>query len=309
MAYSRLLAYYLFFALMLSQMHASSVHAQTTASPNVVRVGIYVLQIGKFDLSTGSYTVDFYLSMSCDGKCNLGSFEFMDGRADSIILQENTTNERFYRIQGEFYENLDLQKYPFDSHNLHIEIEDTTLTKQYLVYQPDPSNSGLDPRVIIVGWNVAGWNASVVDHFYPPYNQTYSRYIFSIALNRPGLTSGFNMFLPVFFVVFIALISMLLVGSRLESRILLTVTALLAAVFFQFTLDSTLPPLGYLTFADKFMIATYIIIVATLAISILLLKYNDKKDLIKSEKIQYYTVRIMPIVTILIYAYTFLSFR
>ena len=140
---------------------------------------------------------------------------------------------------------------------------------------------GWTPRVIIVGWNVAGWNASVVDHFYPPYNQTYSRYVFSVTLNRPGLTSGLNMFLPVFFVVFIALISMLLVGSRLESRILLTVTALLAAVFFQFTLDSTLPPLGYLTFADKFMIATYVIIVATLAIAILLLKYNDRKDTVK----------------------------
>jgi hypothetical protein len=305
---NRLLAYLLFLTLLLIQVHASTVHAQASTL-NVVKVGIYVLQIGKFDLSSGSYTVDFYLSMTCNGKCNLGSFEFMDGRADNIVVIENTTNAKFYRIEGTFFENLDLQKYPFDSHNLKIEIEDTTLTTQNLVYTPDPSNSGLDPRVIIVGWDVVGWNASVVDHFYPPYNQTYSRYIFSVTLNRPGLTSGLNMFLPVFFVVFIALISMLLVGSRLESRILLTVTALLAAVFFQFTLDSTLPPLGYLTFADKFMIATYVIIVATLAVSILLLKYNDKKDTVKAAKIQYYTVRIMPIVTILIYAYTFLSFR
>lgn len=308
MSRSRLLVYLLFFTLLLTQVYGTTARAQ--APPlNVVKVGIYVLQIGKFDLSSGSYTVDFYLSMTCDGKCNLGSFEFVDGRADKIDVIQNTTNAKFYRIEGTFFENLDLQKYPFDSHNLKIEIEDTTLTNQYLVYKSDPSNSGLDPRVIIVGWNVAGWNASVVDHFYPPYNQTYSRYVFSVTLNRPGLTSGLNMFLPVFFVVFIALISMLLVGSRLESRILLTVTALLAAVFFQFTLDSTLPPLGYLTFADKFMIATYVIIVATLAIAILLLKYNDRKDMVRSEKIQYYTVRIMPIVTILIYAYTFLSFR
>lgn len=304
---SQLLAYLIFLTLLLS-LQASTAHAQAPTA-NVVKVGIYVLQIGKFDLSSGSYTVDFYLSMTCNGKCNLGSFEFMDGRADNIVVIQNTTNAKFYRIEGTFFENLDLQKYPFDSHNLKIEIEDTTLTNHYLVYQPDQSNSGLDSRVIIVGWNVAGWNASVVDHFYPPYNQTYSRYIFSVTLNKPGLTSGLNMFLPVFFVVFISLISMLLVGSRLESRILLTVTALLAAVFFQFTLDSTLPPLGYLTFADKFMIATYVIIVATLAISILLLKYNDRKDTVKAAKIQYYTVRLMPIVTILIYAYTFLSFR
>lgn len=307
MAYGRLLAYCLFFALLVSQMHTSTVHAQAP-TPNVVKVGIYVLQVGKFDLSTGSYTIDFYLSMSCDGKCNLGSFEFMNGRADNVILQENTTNDRFYRIQGEFYENLDLQRYPFDSHTLRIEIEDTSLTKEHLVYQPDPSNSGLDSRVIIVGWNIVGWTANVVDHYYPPYNQTYSRYTFSIAIDRPGITSGLNMFLPVFFLVFVTLISMLLVGTRLETRILLTVTVLLAAVFFQFTLDSTLPPLGYLTFADKFMIVTYAIIVSTLVIAILLLKYNDKKDTVRSERIQYYTLRMMPIATILIYAITFLFF-
>jgi hypothetical protein len=276
---------------------------------NVVKVGIYVLQIGKFDLTTGSYTIDFYLSMSCVGKCNLGSFEFMDGTADNERLIENTTNERFYRIQGSFYENLDLRSYPFDSHVLKIEIEDENLPVQQLVYQPDPGNSGLDPRVIVVGWNISGWNASVVDHYYPPYNQTYSRYVFSVMIDRPGFESGLNMFLPVFFVVFIALASMLLVGDRLESRILLTVTALLAAVFFQFTLDSTLPPLGYFTFADKFMIATYIIIIAPLIIGILLLKYNDKKDLHKSERIQYYTVRAMPVAAIIIYVITFLSFR
>jgi len=305
-----LLACFLLCATLAIQIHVPSAQAQVESpTQNVVKVGIYVLQIGKFDLSTGSYTIDFYLSMACNGKCNLGSFEFMDGRADTETLIENTTNERLYRIQGSFYENLDLQDYPFDSHTLKIEIEDQNLPKQQLVYQPDIATSGLDERIIIVGWNISGWNASVVDHYYAPFNQTYSRYIFSIMISRPGLTSGLNMFLPVFFVVFVSLISMLLVGNRLESRILLTVTALLAAVFFQFTLDSTLPPLGYLTFADKFMIATYIVIISTLAIAILLLKYNDKKDLSKSEKIQYYTVRAMPVVTIIIYAITFLSFR
>ena len=308
MQQARVLACFLLCAALLAQSHLPSAQAQPPG-PNVVRVGVYVLQIGKLDLTTGSYTIDFYLSMSCDGKCSLGTFEFMDGRADTISLEENTTNERFYRIQGEFFENLDLRSYPFDSHALKIEIEDTTRPKDQLVYQPDLAASGVDQRVILVGWNVSGWSANVVDHYYPPLNQTYSRYIFSVNLDRPGVTSGMNMFLPVFFLVFISLISMLLVGNRLESRILLTVTALLAAVFFQFTLDSTLPPLGYLTFADKFMIASYMIIIATLVISILLLKYNDRKDLRKSERIQYYTVRLMPVATVIVYVITFLSFR
>jgi hypothetical protein len=191
---------------------------------------------------------------------------------------------------------------------LKVEIEDTTLTKDQLVYEPDPANSGLDPNFIVVGWVVSGWKAASVDHFYPPYNQTYSRYVFTITIARPGFTSAVNMFLPVFFLVLIYLVSMLLVGNRLESRIILTVTALLAAVFFQFTLDSTLPPLGYFTFADKFMIATYMIMVSTLVVAIILLKYNDRKDMVKSERIQSYSIRIIPALAVLIYAVTFLLF-
>jgi hypothetical protein len=39
---------------------------QTSKGPDKVRVGIYILNIGKFDLSTGLYTIDFYLNLKSD---------------------------------------------------------------------------------------------------------------------------------------------------------------------------------------------------------------------------------------------------
>src|SRR5208337_4315599 len=54
-----------------------------------------------------SYTIDFYLSMRCATVgCNFGSFEFMNGRASSISLEENTTTEKLWRIQASLYENM-----------------------------------------------------------------------------------------------------------------------------------------------------------------------------------------------------------
>ena len=35
---------------------------------NEISIGIYILNIGKFDISTGSYTVDFYMSLKCSKK-------------------------------------------------------------------------------------------------------------------------------------------------------------------------------------------------------------------------------------------------
>jgi len=280
-------------------------------SPNTVLVGVYVLNVGKVDLSTGGYTVDFYLSMRCAAaKCDLGNFEFMNGRAVSSRLEENSTNERFWRIQADLYENLDLHDYPFDSHTLVIRIEDVSLTTQNLTYAPDPSNSGVDPSVVVVGWTVSGWNQKVVDHYYQVYNQTYSQYIFSVTLHREP-TSAFEVFIPVFFLAFIALVAMLMYGkisSVFENRILLTASLLVAAVLFQFSLDSSLPPLGYLTFADIFMLATYVIIVSALITGIMVLRYTHKHDLKKVERIHSLSIRILPAVTVIIYVAIFLRF-
>ena len=42
-----------------------------------VQVGVYVLNLGKFDVSTGAFTADFYMSMKCDAECST-DFEFMN---------------------------------------------------------------------------------------------------------------------------------------------------------------------------------------------------------------------------------------
>lgn len=285
-------------------------YAQTSspAGSNVVEVGVYVLNIGRFDLASGSYTVDFYLSMRCaTSNCNMGSFEFMNGRATSTRQIEDTPVEKFWRIEANLYENLNLQSYPFDSHKLTIKIEDTSLTKQNLTYAVDQRNSGLDSSIVIVGWSEVGWSQEVVDHYYQAYNQTYSQYVFSVTLTREP-ANVLEIFIPVFFLTFIALIAMLMYGkvsSVLESRILLTASVLIAAVLYQFTLDISIPPLGYLTFVDKFMIVTYAIIVSCLVLGVMVLRYHHREAMAESERIQFYSVRIMPFMTLLIYVLLF----
>jgi hypothetical protein len=283
--------------------------AQATPTQNTVLVGVYVLNVGEVDLRTGSYTMDFYLSMRCPTvKCNFGSFEFMNGRASSISLEENTTTEKIWRIQGSFYENLDLHNYPFDSHSLNVQIEDQLLTTQNLTYQPDPKYSGIAPSIVVVGWSVSGWSQSVADDYYQVYNQTYSRYSFSLTLDREP-TSAVAIFIPVLLLTFIALLATLMYGdasSVFENRILLSASLLIAAVLFQFSLDSNLPPLGYLTFADWFMIATYFIMAGGLVSGILVLNYHHRKDRAKLERIHRYSTRLLPVAAIILYLLVFL---
>ena len=120
--------------------------------------------------------------------------------------------------------------------------------------------------------------------------------------------SATEIFIPVFFLALIALIAMLMYGDAstvLENRILLTAFALVAAVLFQFSLNSNLPPHGYLTFADKLMIVTYGIMIIGLLIGIMLLNWHHKRDIARSNLIQFYSIRIVPILAIIVYVLTF----
>jgi hypothetical protein len=53
------------------------------------------------------------------------------------------------------------------------------------------------------------------------------------------------------------------------------------------------------------MIATYGIIVSCLVVGIMVLKYHHREEMVESERIQFYSVRLMPVVTLIIYAILF----
>jgi hypothetical protein len=92
----------------------AGVAGQPEAGPHVVRVGVYVLNVGKLDTSTGAFTVDFYLSFSSDNESDPGAFEFANGRATSVDRSVDEPGEKFYRIQASLVDNLNLSRYPFD---------------------------------------------------------------------------------------------------------------------------------------------------------------------------------------------------
>lgn len=279
----------------------------TSSGPTVVYVGVYVLNVGTFDVSTGTYTVDFYLDLLCNSTCDPSGFEFMNGRATSETLLINSSNELFYRIQASLSTNIDLKDYPFDSHSLPIEMEDQINTADTQVYQYNASDSGVDPAVTLVGWQLTGANATVVNHYYAPYDQTYSRFVYNINIQRIVLASMLKTFLPVVFIVLVGLLALLIEeNNMLWTRISIITSALIAAVMFHLNIASSLPPVGYLTFADKFMIVTYISLVLSLLSSILMVMHSKSGEKKEAKRISQIALYVIPIVTILGYALIFI---
>ena len=98
--------------------------------PITVSMGVYIVNIGRFDVGTGSFTADFYLWFSWKGNWSLEGdasgkafperFELMNGKIDKITLLDSSRNLQggynylLYRIQASLTNPVNLQNYPLD---------------------------------------------------------------------------------------------------------------------------------------------------------------------------------------------------
>jgi hypothetical protein len=280
---------------------------QQPALSQEVGVGVYVLNLGKFDITAGSFTADFYLSFKCENACPPDNFEFINGRAASIDKIIDGPNEKFYRIQANLNSQIDLRSFPFDSQKMQIILEDKKSASETLRYAPLKEESGIDESISFSGWDIGGWDAEVKDHRYGIYNETYSQYVFSVNISRIFLSSFLKTFLPVFFILTVVLFSFVLDPDKITTRLGMAGSSLVASVMFHISIANQIPPVGYLTFADKFMGLTYLILLISFIINISLLELQEKKKTGLVERLhrstEYTMFLIAPALYILLFAF------
>ena len=281
-----------------NQTGISSNQTQTSKGPDKVQVGIYILNIGKFDLSTGLYTIDFYLNLKSDRPYTIDDLEFVNGHIVSVYMLSDDADGKVYRVQVSLSTNVDLRNYPFDEHPLSIKIEDKLKTNNNLTYLYDANYSGIDPEVSIVGWQLDGFTAKATTHMYAIYNETYSQFIFTIDLKRSGAASFFKVFLPSIIILFVALSTLFI---RTPQRITVNSSMLLAALLYHWRMNDSLPLLDYPTFADEFMVVTYIVLFMVLLSGVGFTYYWELKNKEKTDRVYRFALIVIPIIALGLY--------
>ncbi len=271
-------------------------------SPAKVYVGVWLVNVEKVDLAASSYRLDFYLWFKFNPSeislTDVKKFEFVNGPvAEFKPIDENETGGYVeYRIKGDFIKTFDFTKYPFETHTLTIELEHKELDISHLRYVAD-QNSAIDEAANIAGWEIGGYNATETEHSYG--DETYSRFIFSIQLKRPMLSSFVKSVLPIIVITTISLLTFFISPQNFSQRIGLGVTTLMSAAAFHLSLLSGIPPIGYLTFADRMMISVYIIFLYNLSASVYIMKLVDAK---KTEEATKFNSKAMKALSVLIIA-------
>ena len=226
-----------------------------------IRVGILLNSIDDYDVKTGTFLADFFLSFTSEVPMPKLSPQFPNGRVENVSVIADKPTFKLMRYTGQFKSPADLRKYPYDSQELKIFVEDDTrgIDQVRLVVDRERTKTARGFRA--VGWQIAFVEARSLSHSYPDRFEGddlyYGRYVFTVGLERFAASAVFKVFVPAFVIVLISLLGMWVPPGEMEVRSNAGAPMLAGAVLFHFALMQELPATSYLTRADKLMLGVY----------------------------------------------------
>ncbi|MFA7694097.1 MAG: hypothetical protein WCX63_01050 [Methanoregula sp.] len=275
-----------------------------TTTPDIVHIGIYVVDFNRFSVEEGTYETNFYMDLISDANVSIDDFDLMNGQISSIDTITDTPHEKEYRIYAVMTADPDLRLYPFDKHALPIIIEPRTRNENNMVLTIDDNNTGLDTEADLPGWALTGTTSLITNRSYVAGETPYSRAVFSYGITRDAASTILKFFLPITLIIIVSLTSLLM---RVSSRLGLNASMFLAAVLIHWRIADAIPLVAYATFLDYFMILTYATLVMVLVSGILILKFSEDKNTIRVEHVNRWSIRIVPALSISLYFLLFLS--
>jgi hypothetical protein len=278
----------------------SSIHnldAQESEQPIKCNVGIYVktLRIHQADEMFESL---FYWWMRVDSiESNLSKAElkekyefisdceFVNGEGDvEIDTYTIDTIHHYYYVAGrcklQIPYKADYRKFPFDIQNLDISIENKVFNKDVIVYVPDTKTTYINTIEgksieILNGdqYNISKMESKLGNYIYKTNfgdpgiegEDEYSRISFEISISRNPTGMMQKISLPLLVVLILSYLVFFIPDDEIGTASGLTVTALLAAIAFQWTLNDSLPKVSYLTLIDKIFYLVYAFIFYAMA--------------------------------------------
>lgn len=277
---------------------------QNATIPELVNVGVYVMELNNFNVVDGAYNANFYLILSSDTPVSMDDVQIMNGHATSVETIVDTPNLKNYHIVATITASPDLRLYPFDKHTLPIQIKPKYKPEKDMVFLIDRGRTGLDAEANIPGWEYSGANSYVTNKSFLKAGEAYSRAVFDYNIQRDTTSTILKFFLPIMLIVIVSLTSLLM---KVSSRLGLNASMFLAAVLIHWRIADSIPLVTYATFLDLFMMITYATLVMVLISGILIMKFTESKDTARVEKIYYWSLRVIPPLSITLYFLLFLT--
>lgn len=257
-------------------------------------MGLHIVAIRSLDVRAQSFYADFYLwfrfattdterAQEIDAKLEAVNGKF-ESKEEVDRKQVGDQTYVCYRVTGTFYFTATLANYPFDRQSLDLVLENSNLESDSMVFVDDVQSYqrsgapkhlwGIQPSVSIPEFNIravtrsstlAGYPTTFGDPTRTEADSKYSRFTVSIVIERTYLSYLFKIVIPLLVILAMAYLVFFLPAKDIDSASATVVTALLSCMAFNVAVAQNMPEVGYLVLSDKFFIASYVLLLLTLA--------------------------------------------
>ena len=259
--------------------NAVSVSRNDTPYRTDVLFGAFLSRISHLSMKDSTFDADFYIWFKWKGdNVTPGkNIQIINGQINSKQEQadwhEGDDNYEQYQISASITKPFDVALFPFDNHDLIIELEDSLSTIYWLQYVPEDKLDFNDSSEISVPGYKNKYLSPLIDihryetDFGSPWREempsTYSRIRFGIGLVRDGWGVYFRLFQGLFVAVGVAMLTFILKPDY-APRFVVGVGALFAAVANYYNLLSMQPVVNYMTLADSISLIGIVVILLTM---------------------------------------------
>ena len=178
---------------------------------------------------------------------------------EKVSVAADGTVEYAQRLQGEFTTQLHLRDFPFDEHDLLLDIVARGYSPEEIAFIPQHGDETIS-ELTITDWHVGGASAEVMGRYVAPRDLTVASVIFRTPVKRRLGFYTMKTFLPLTLIVFMSWAVFWIKPGLLPPQIGVSTSAILTLIAFQFSLSYMLPRLSYLTRADRFLIGSTLLV-------------------------------------------------
>jgi len=277
------------------------------SKPIICKTGAYIKTV-RIHQAEEFFEVLFYWWLRVDSIDPKGDYsevsniEFInaDNIETSIDEKKEDLSQGFYYITGHCKASIpykaDYRRFPFDTQELCISIENKNNNIENIIYVPDEKENCINQlsdhnieilngdQFSIIQLKSSQSTYTYKTHFGDPTlkdNDRYSRISFIMDVQRNPSGILIKLTLPLLVVLVLAYLVFYIPDHEIGTASALTVTALLAAIAFQWTLNDSLPKVSYMTIVDKIFYLVYFFIFYALMQTVLTYNLSSQGERMK----------------------------
>jgi hypothetical protein len=170
---------------------------------------------------------------------------------------------------------------------------------------------GLSPRLAIPDYQLRKVERVVSQSDYPTNfgdpekdraGTRYSRFSLRVFFEREYWSYAFKILIPLLIILAMAYLVFFLPAAQLDTAASVAMTALLSCMAYNVAVSQNMPEIGYLVLSDKFFIATYVLLLLTLAETCVTFVLTEGGQLERARKIDLFSRWTFPVLVAGIFA-------